>query len=148
MKNAIAVVVTALFLACGPQGEPGEQGEKGAQGDKGVKGDAGATGAVGPGISQSINYFCVGADVDATHDVYVFPDRSVITSCEVEWSWGGSASGFAIHRTGTAGAAKGACHVSGPGGSYAEFSWGGGNAGSVKVYGLTARTYALSCSVR
>lgn len=84
------VVVAAMacsMAACGP-GEMGPQGPQGAQGPQGTQGVKGDT---GPGVASAKLYACEGfsalaggVGVYVGHIAYVFPDGSVMTSCEVE----------------------------------------------------------------
>lgn len=79
-----------------------------------------------------------------SHDIYKFPDGSIMTSCELSWAnYGQITSGFNIWRNGQNGTTTATCMVSGeynPG----IFKWDG-NLSSTLTIGTT-QSYALTCT--
>lgn len=138
MKQTVMMLVAVSFLtACGgTEGPPGPQGEKG---------DTGAVGATGPagggagGMNSATTYTCTDGQ-GAYHDIWKFPDGSVITSCEVDWNTDGVTSGFMIYKSAQNGAATATCIISGG----ARFEWNGNLAGTLTIGG--SQTYGMTCT--
>ena len=146
MKRTVLALVAVSFLtACGgSEGPPGPKGDKGDTGPAGPTGPAGTSAAAG--LNQTTNYSCINTSNGARHEVYKFPDGSVMTSCEMIWSLDGSASSFNLWRAGQSGANTGYCSVIASGGSWAEFNWNGNLASTLTVHGSSVQTFALTCT--
>lgn len=137
-KTVFALVAVSFLAACG--GAPGEPGPKGDKGETGAAGTAGAAGVAGsPGMNQATQYLCTDNN-GAYHDIYKFPDGSVITSCEIDWMADGVTSGFMIYKAGQTGATTATCLISGG----ARFAWNGNLGGTLTIGGT--QTYAMTCT--
>lgn len=134
-KTVMTLVVCAVLTACG--GTPGEQGPKGD------KGDTGAAGAAG--LNQATEYLCLDSSGYAMHDIYKFPDGSVLVYCQIDWT-AETASGFTIYKSTHGHAADAQCTTSSDNAAWASFSWNGSTQSTLTVHASTIQTYTLNCT--
>lgn len=110
----LALVLVACGGEVGPQGLPGPQGEPGVVGPQGPQGPVGPPGASGAGLTAQ--FICTGfvalasstSGAGVSHDVYLFADNSVMTTCVVR---GGSdqSSNVEFYAGSQTGARTGGC---------------------------------------
>lgn len=129
-KTVFALVAASFLVACG-----------GTEGPPGPKGD---TGPAGPGLNSTIRYFCTDGS-DDYHEIWKWPDGSVMTTCQIAWSGDGQTTAVSLWRSDQLGAAAAFCLVGASGPSYAEFRWNGGTSSTQTIFGATTQTYNLPC---
>jgi len=100
-----------LSLACG--------GQVGPEGPQGPPGPAGA------GMSLTAKYVCEHGSDAVMHDIYLFSDGSVMTTCTVAFFNYEQSSSFQMYKSGQVGAAVAGCSLYGPGSRWDEFEWTG-----------------------
>jgi hypothetical protein len=150
MKGLLLGLVVSVVVGCGGgvAGPKGDKGDPGTPGTTGATGAQGATGTSTGGASLKDSYSCTSTQYPIEHDIYVFTDGTVMTTCSVTMTNSGLATSFAMFKPTQAGAAYAGCVVDLGNPYWANFKWGGGL--SSTVYDMngstTSGTYALTCT--
>lgn len=100
--------------------------------------------AAGLGLNSTTRYFC-NDGTDDYHEIWRWPDGSVMTTCTIGWTGSVPSSATALWRSNQQGAAGAVCLVRSGTASYGEYKWNGGNASTLTVYGSTTKTYSFPC---